>query len=163
VLPGISIFDALLVSLSTLGTDGIEYEASDLVSRERPIQNDIPCIIWQSESGIFLLNQNLAYLYRQLQGHLIKFYSPDYPVTPLLPYEFIHVPIKELTQRLYQMSSGAIIYIPTALVRTIVEVQDSHLKARYDFLNNSQTDRPDRTSCNDFSFNAFCIFDNGKP
>ena len=49
VFPGISAFDTLLIDLGIdIAANGIQmYEATDLLIRRRPIQNDVACLIWQ--------------------------------------------------------------------------------------------------------------------
>ena len=49
VFPGVSAFDTLLVDLGMdIADNGIQmYEATDLLLRRRPIQNDVNCVIWQ--------------------------------------------------------------------------------------------------------------------
>src|SRR5258708_9806433 len=47
--PGISSLDTLFVDLGIdVATDGLRmYETTDLLLRRRPLQNDVPCILWQ--------------------------------------------------------------------------------------------------------------------
>src|SRR5712692_4912145 len=49
VFAGISAFDTLLVDLGIdVALDGVQmYEATDVLLRRRPIQNDAACVIWQ--------------------------------------------------------------------------------------------------------------------
>ncbi|HEV2834369.1 MAG TPA: SAM-dependent methyltransferase, partial [Pyrinomonadaceae bacterium] len=50
VLPGVSSLDTLLIDLNLdPGFDGLQvYDATDLVVRGRPLQNDVSCVIMQA-------------------------------------------------------------------------------------------------------------------
>ena len=52
VAVGVSSLDTLLVDLSyDFSSDGLQmYDATDLVLKRRPLQNDVPCVLWQTTS-----------------------------------------------------------------------------------------------------------------
>jgi len=85
VFAGVSSFDTLLVDLGTdIANSGVQmYEATDLLLRRRPVQNDVTCVIWQPTvvgdptcpSGPYGAQQ-----FRPLQDHLLRFYPPDHQV-----------------------------------------------------------------------------------
>jgi precorrin-3B methylase len=92
-LPGISALDALLVDLGIdVGADGLQmYETTDLLVRRRPIQIDVPCVLWQAtivaepnhQAGRRRLEEFL-----RLQDYLLQFYSTEHPVTLILSKTF---------------------------------------------------------------------------
>jgi uncharacterized protein YabN with tetrapyrrole methylase and pyrophosphatase domain len=82
---GISSLDTLLVDLSyDFSADGLQmYDATDLLLRRRPLQNDVGCVLWQTttfadpnyrrgplETGDFM----------ELQNYLLEFYPPGHEV-----------------------------------------------------------------------------------
>jgi uncharacterized protein YabN with tetrapyrrole methylase and pyrophosphatase domain len=85
VFAGVSAFDSLLVDLGTdIANGGIQmYEATDLLLRQRPIQKDVTCIIWQPTvvgdptcpAGPYAAEQ-----FRPLQDYLLKSYPADHEV-----------------------------------------------------------------------------------
>lgn len=85
VFAGISALDTLLVDLGTdIAGSGIQmYEATDLLLRRRPLQNDVACVIWQPTvagdptcpSGPYTAGQ-----FQPLQGYLLRFYPGDHEV-----------------------------------------------------------------------------------
>ncbi len=83
VFPGISAFDTLLVDLGTdIAANGIQmYEATDLLIRHRPIQNDVACVIWQPTVAGDPTCPSKPYPAEQfepLQEYLLGFYSVDH-------------------------------------------------------------------------------------
>jgi uncharacterized protein YabN with tetrapyrrole methylase and pyrophosphatase domain len=86
VFPGVSSFDTLLVDIGTdIAHHGIQmYEATDLLLRHRPLQNDVACVIWQPtvvgdpthHEGTYTAEQ-----FAPLERYLLRFYPADHPVT----------------------------------------------------------------------------------
>jgi uncharacterized protein YabN with tetrapyrrole methylase and pyrophosphatase domain len=88
-LPGISSLDTLFVDLGfDAATDGIQmYETTDLLLRRRPIQNDVPCILWQVDAiaqPTYETARRSAEQFLPLQSYLLEFYPPDHSVTLVL-------------------------------------------------------------------------------
>ena len=82
VFPGISSFDTLLVDLGTdIAFNGVQmYEATDLLLRRRPIQNDVTCIIWQPTifgDPTYPTEPYTAEQFKPLQEYLLRFYPAD--------------------------------------------------------------------------------------
>jgi uncharacterized protein YabN with tetrapyrrole methylase and pyrophosphatase domain len=85
VFAGVSAFDSLLVDLGTdIANSGIQmYEATDLLLRQRPIQSDVTCVIWQPTvvgdptcpAGPYTAEQ-----FKPLQDYLLRFYPADHQV-----------------------------------------------------------------------------------
>jgi Rps23 Pro-64 3,4-dihydroxylase Tpa1-like proline 4-hydroxylase len=131
VLPGISTLDALLIDLGLdPGFSGLQmYEATDLLLRDRPLQPDVPCILWQVGAVETLLHSTAPSIparFQRLQTHLLNFYPPDHPVTaiytstfPLAPSTVASFPLAEFATRFPQLPQGATVYIPPVGLRDV--------------------------------------------
>jgi uncharacterized protein YabN with tetrapyrrole methylase and pyrophosphatase domain len=85
VFAGVSAFDTLLVDLGIdIAQSGVQmYEATDLLLRQRPIQSDVACVIWQPTvvgdptcpAGPYASQQ-----FEPLQDYLLRFYPSDHQV-----------------------------------------------------------------------------------
>jgi uncharacterized protein YabN with tetrapyrrole methylase and pyrophosphatase domain len=79
--PGISALDALLVDLGIdFAADGMQiYEATDLLLRRRPLQNDVSCVTWQANvvaDATHATDRRGADQFLRLQDYLLEFYPP---------------------------------------------------------------------------------------
>jgi uncharacterized protein YabN with tetrapyrrole methylase and pyrophosphatase domain len=91
--PGISSLDTLFVDLGIdAATDGLQmYETTDLLLRRRPIQNDVPCVLWQVTAiaePTYQTDRRSAEEFLPLQSYLLEFYPPDHQVTLVLSKTF---------------------------------------------------------------------------
>ena len=131
VFPGISAFDTLLVDLGIDVTfEGEQmYEATDLLLRRRPIQNDAACVIWQSTIVADPTYPEAPFdvaHFEPLQDYLMQFYSINHEVSlvvtktyPLLKSIVRRFPIKRLATELRDSPPLATIFIPPAFNRPI--------------------------------------------
>jgi uncharacterized protein YabN with tetrapyrrole methylase and pyrophosphatase domain len=136
VFPGISAFDTLLVDLGVdIADSGIQmYEATDLLLRERPIQCDVACVIWQPTvvgdptcpSGPYGSRQ-----FEPLTNYLLRFYPADHQVKmvttkthPLLRSEVESFRLGDLATTLEGAPGVGTMYIPPLNERP---VEDSDL------------------------------------
>jgi len=132
VLPGISTLDALLIDLGLdPGFYGLQmYEATDLLLRDRPIQPDVPCVLWQVgavETGLHSTAPSIPARFQRLQAHLLKFYPPNHEAAaiytstfPLAPSNMARFPLGEFATRYPQLPQGATVYIPPVQLRDVV-------------------------------------------
>ena len=93
VFPGISSFDTLLVDIGTdIAFDGIQmYEATDLLLRRRPIQNDVTCVIWQATivgDPTYPEGSGQGRAVQAAVEHLRSFYPADHEVTLVMTKTF---------------------------------------------------------------------------
>jgi precorrin-6B methylase 1 len=131
VFPGISSFDTLLVDLGIdVAFDGIQmYEATDVLLRRRPIQNDVMCLIWQATivgdptypDKPFEVQQ-----YRPLQDYLLRFYPSSHEVTlvmtktfPLLRSNIQRFRLDKLAVELQRAPQVGTLFIPPTRSRPI--------------------------------------------
>jgi precorrin-2 methylase len=141
VVPGISAMDCLFADL---GIDPVVsgmqmYEATDLLLRRRPLQPDVPALIWQVgnlESRLHTSRRSRPERFFGFRDHLFQFYPRDHVVTiyfaaphPLVPTVKIPSTIAELPERAGDLHAGVTVYVPPAFDRPVV---DSELLARVD-------------------------------
>jgi Tetrapyrrole (Corrin/Porphyrin) Methylases len=85
VVAGVSSFDTLLIDLNyDFSADGVQmYDATDLVLKQRPLQNDVPCVLWQTTSfadSSYRRDGVSANALLILQRYLLQFYPPEHEV-----------------------------------------------------------------------------------
>ena len=136
VFAGVSAFDTLLVDLGTdIANSGIQmYEATDLLLRQRPIQSDVTCVIWQPTvvgdptcpAGPYASQQ-----FEPLQDYLLRFYPPDHQVKlvtskthPLVRSTVQSLNVGDLAIALEGAPGVGTLYIPVLTERPI---EDSEL------------------------------------
>ena len=86
IIPGISSLDTMFVDLDLdPGLNGFQmYEATDLIARDRPLQIDVPAMIWQVGvvgTGLYTDRQSNPERFQPLLKHLLKFYGSDHVVS----------------------------------------------------------------------------------
>jgi uncharacterized protein YabN with tetrapyrrole methylase and pyrophosphatase domain len=109
ILPGISSLDTLFVDLGIdAATDGLQmYETTDLLLRRRPIQQDVPCILWQVDAiaqPTFETTRRAADQFLPLQTYLLQFYPPEHSVILVLSKTF---PLQESIVKTYKLENLA--------------------------------------------------------
>lgn len=131
VFAGISALDTMLVDLGRdIATSGIQmYEATDLLLRRRPLQNDVDCIIWQPTvvgdptcpSGPYAAAQ-----FEPLQNYLSDFYPSDHQVTlvtsknhPLMRSRVTLIRLDDLSRTLEGEPGVGTLYIPAVAERPV--------------------------------------------
>jgi uncharacterized protein YabN with tetrapyrrole methylase and pyrophosphatase domain len=133
VFAGVSAFDTLLVDLGTdIAMNGIQmYEATDLLLRERPIQSDVTCVVWQPTvvgdptcpDGPADSSQ-----FQPLQDHLLRYYPADHQAKlvttrnhPLLPSTVRTLRLGELAEALAGVPGVGTLYIPALAERPVTD------------------------------------------
>jgi uncharacterized protein YabN with tetrapyrrole methylase and pyrophosphatase domain len=111
VVVGVSSLDTLLVDLSyDFSADGLQmYDATDLVLKQRPLQNDVPCVLWQTTSfGVSSYERHgvSADSLIRLQRYLLKFYPPEHEV--LVVFSRTHPALRSIIEpyRLADLAEG---------------------------------------------------------
>jgi hypothetical protein len=133
VLPGISTLDALMIDVGLdPGVSGLQmYEATDILLRDRPLQPDVPLILWQVGAVETFLHSTAASVparFERLQQHLLRFYPVEHvahsvftSTFPLAPSVVDSFPLGELATRFPAGAPGATLYIPPTELRQIVD------------------------------------------
>ena len=131
VLPGISAFDAILADLRLDPVvSGVQmYEATDLLLRRRPLQSDIPAILWQIgpiETCLHSTAASRPERFARLIRHLCLFYPPHHEVVaifcsvhPVLPATLLRFPLQEMGQYAEPLHAGFSLYLPAVTSRAI--------------------------------------------
>ena len=135
VFPGISSFDTLLVDLGTdIAFNGMQmYEATDLLLRKRPIQNDVTCVIWQATivgDPTYPENRPKEAEFKPLEEHLLRFYPADHEITlvmtktfPLLRSVVQRFPLRSLARELARAPQVGTLYIKAVDTRPIEDAE----------------------------------------
>lgn len=153
VLSGISSVDTLLSDLGVdPGFDGLQlYEATDLVIRRRPLQNDVPAVIVQAPIVLDAYNrpggpdiENLEIL----QRYLLDFYPAGHTVLnvlskthPLLEPLIQQIPLRRLAETLSKGSNVGTLFVPPVGHR---EVADAELAERMRLYEDGDAEKPAR-------------------
>ncbi|MGY3677074.1 SAM-dependent methyltransferase [Streptomyces sp. TE33382] len=131
VFAGVSAFDTLLVDLGTdIANGGIQmYEATDLLLRQRPIQSDVTCVIWQPTvvgdptcpTGPYASRQ-----FEPLRDYLLRFYPHDHEVKlvtsknhPLIRSSVVSLKVSDLATELAGVPGVGTLYVPALTDRAI--------------------------------------------
>ncbi len=143
ILPGISSLDTMFLDLGLdPGLEGLQlYEATDLLVRERPLQPDVPCLLWQVGavgSSLYSRSPNQPARFEELQRYLLRYYPAEHEVRavhssghPLVPSEIVDFPLSELPDGLCRASPVATLYLPPTGQRP---VRNAHLSGRLESL-----------------------------
>jgi uncharacterized protein YabN with tetrapyrrole methylase and pyrophosphatase domain len=133
--PGISTLDTLLVDLGIdISTNGLQmFEATDLLLCRRPIQNDVPCVLWQTNivaQATHQTDRRSVEHFLRLQRYLLEFYPPEHPVRLIISKTF---PLLRSVAETYQVGTLAAdlergiqagtLYIPPVKRREVQDLQ----------------------------------------
>lgn len=131
VLPGISALDTIILDLGLdPGVRGLQmYEATDAIARARPLQPDVPCLLWQVgalESAFYSARPGNAQRFARLQRYLLQTYPADHPVTmvlssgyPLLDPVRETFVVGELAEHLARGGQAGTLYLPPVTDRPV--------------------------------------------
>jgi uncharacterized protein YabN with tetrapyrrole methylase and pyrophosphatase domain len=135
VLPGISAMDCLFVDLALdPALEGLQmYEATDLLLRERPLQPDVPCLLWQVgavETRLYTEARSRPERFTRIKNYLLRFYPPDHKVIAVYsathPFARSHLTafalndIETVHEKLHQ---SVTLYVPSVTARPIANQQ----------------------------------------
>jgi precorrin-6B methylase 1 len=135
VFPGISSFDTLLVDLGIdIAFNGVQmYEATDLLLRRRPIQNDVTCIIWQPTifgDPTYPTEPFRAEQFLPLQEYLLQFYPADHEASlvmtktfPLTRSVVTHLRLGDLAAELERGPYVGTLHIPALAQRPVEDTE----------------------------------------
>lgn len=140
-LPGISSLDCLLAELwLDPCVHGLQmYECTDLLLRRRPLQPDVPLLLWQIgnvETRLHTTRRSLPSRFDRLRALLLETYPADHPVTvyfarphPLMPSTVRTVRLDALGQDPDLLHAGVTLLLPPVAPRP---VHDPELLAQVD-------------------------------
>jgi len=131
VQPGISAMDCLCADLMIDPTvSGMQmYEATDLLLRRRPLQPDVPAMIWQVgcvESRLHTMRVSKPVRFDRLRDHLLRYYPPMHEVTaafssphPLMSSTMHRFALGALCEQARLLHAGFSLLIPAIAERPI--------------------------------------------
>ncbi|MDJ0907996.1 MAG: SAM-dependent methyltransferase [Woeseiaceae bacterium] len=131
VAPGVSAFDSIVAELGIdPSIEGLQmYEATDLLLRRRPLQPDVPALIWQIgnlESRLHTMRVSRPERFERFFSYLGQFYAEDHPVIaiytsphPLMPAQVLRFPLGELPEHAAAIHAGFSLYVPASVHRPI--------------------------------------------
>ena len=131
VSPGVSAFDSIVAELGIdPSIEGLQmYEATDLLLRRRPLQPDVPALIWQIgnlESRLHTMRVSRPERFERFVNYLGQFYTDDQPVIaiytsphPLMPAQVLRFSLSELPQHAAELHAGFSLYVPASVQRPI--------------------------------------------
>ncbi len=141
VSPGVSAFDSIVAELRIdPSIEGLQmYEATDLLLRKRPLQPDVPALIWQIgnlESRLHTMRVSRPARFERFVDYLSGFYPDDHPLIaiytsphPLMPAQVLRFPLRELPEHAAEIHAGFSLFVPAAFQRAI---RDPELLANLD-------------------------------
>lgn len=135
VLPGISALDSLSADLRfDPVANGLQmFEATDMLLRRRPIQTDLPLILWQVgnvESCLHTARPSRPERFERLEAYLRTFYPAEHSATavfssqhPLAPAAIETFAIGAFQAAAPHLHAGVTVFIPALGQRPIVDAE----------------------------------------
>lgn len=133
VLPAVSALDTILVDLNLdPAMQGLQmYEATELLVRRRPLQPDVPCLIWQVgavETSLYTEYESAPGRFTRILGYLLQYYPAEHEVVavyssthPLLESRLDPFPLGEIEQHASGLHQGLTLYLPPVERRPILD------------------------------------------
>ncbi len=131
VLPGVSAMDCLFAELMVDPcVGGLQMvEATDLLLRRRPLQPDVPALIWQIgcvETSLHTARISKPERFERLRAHLLRFYPAEHQATavystphPLMPSTIHRFALADLGAHAHLLHAGFTLFLPAVHERPI--------------------------------------------
>ena len=133
-LPAVSALDCLFTDLNLNPADaGLQmYDANQLLLKRRPLQPDVPCLIWQPrivESTYYTRAWSRPQRFRRLRDYLLGFYPKDHHVVVALSAtttrhtapRLKRIALGRLEQAHRALDLGATLFIPATHDRPVAD------------------------------------------
>lgn len=146
-LPAVSAMDCLFAELMLDPClTGLQmFEATDLLLRQRPLQADVPALIWQVgalETRLHTLRPSVPERFARFQRYLLQFYPAAHQVVayyatphPLMKSQRLTFPIEAMGRFAEQLHVGFTLFIPPTGSRPIADLDLLNKLDRPDHLN----------------------------
>lgn len=133
VLAGISALDTMIIDLDfDPAINGLQmYEATDVLVRQRPLQPDVPCLLWQVgavETVLYSNADNKSERFFRIKDYLLRYYPPDHEVVavysthhPLFEPSTIRFILSDMEKLHDELHQGLTLYIPPVRKRPVVD------------------------------------------
>jgi uncharacterized protein YabN with tetrapyrrole methylase and pyrophosphatase domain len=134
VQPGVSSLDTMFIDLNVdPAVDGLQmYEATDLLVRQRPLQPDVPCLLWQVgsvESALYSTAESQPERFYRIRDYLLRFYPAEHEVTavfsahhPLLEPSTVTFALGEMESHSEDLHQGLTLYLPPVSYREVADL-----------------------------------------
>lgn len=130
IIPGISAMDCLFVDLKLDPSHGLQvYEATDLVLRRRPLQRDVPCLIWQIgalESPFYSAARSKPERFSRFKDHLLQYYPAEHKAVAIfsstrsgVESNRLAFTVGEVGSQSSRIHQGMTLYIPPVETRSV--------------------------------------------
>jgi hypothetical protein len=131
LLPGVSAIDTILADLRLDPVvHGIQmYEATDMLLRRRPLQPEVPAILWQIgplETCLHSMAVSRPERFSRFVAHLLQFYPPRHEVVaiycsphPLLDPSILRFALEDMGEHAREIHTGFTLYVPPVASRPI--------------------------------------------
>ena len=142
VQPGISALDCILVDLNVdPASEGLQqYEATDMLLRERPLQPDVPSVIWQIGTVGLATFRGFGSIpaegYAELVAYLLRFYPSTHEVavvrtatSPLGRSRILRTTVGNISSLASDITSADTMFIPAVERRAITNTRLSEQMA----------------------------------
>ena len=135
VQPGISALDTMFIDLDVdPAMDGLQmFEATDVLIKQRPLQNDVPCLLWQVgavETALYSTAVSSRQRFHRIRDYLLRFYPADHEVTavystnhPLMNSTSVTFELGEMDAQNERLHQGLTLYIPPVAERSIADTE----------------------------------------
>ncbi|MEQ8971144.1 MAG: hypothetical protein RIE73_12205 [Coleofasciculus sp. C1-SOL-03] len=107
------------------------YEATDLLLRQRPLQSDVPCLLWQIgtvESRLYSESASKPERFARIKHYLLKFYPPEHKLVavysstyPLVQSALTVFSLNDIESYAEFLHQGVTVYIPPVENRPIAD------------------------------------------
>jgi uncharacterized protein YabN with tetrapyrrole methylase and pyrophosphatase domain len=132
ILPGISAMDCLFIDLKLDPAGGLQiYEATDILLRQRPLQPDVACLIWQIgavETQLYSMATSKPERFKRIKNYLLKYYPLEHKVIavysssfPLVPSLLTEFALRDFEAYSQEIHPGATLYIPPLRPPSLVD------------------------------------------
>ncbi len=133
ILPGISAIDTVLADLGIDPVvDGIQmFEASDVLLRRRPLQADVPALLWQIgpiETALHSDRISRPERFDRFVAHLLRYYPRGHEAAavysaphPLVPAHLLRFPLEHMGDYADELHHGFTLYVPPAFRRPVLD------------------------------------------
>lgn len=109
------------------------YEATDLLLRRRPLQPDVPSLIWQIgnvETRLHSTRISRPQRFERLCTHLLQFYPANQELIafyssphPLMRSTKLRIALRDLTEQAHKLHAGYTLLIPPVHERSIEDLE----------------------------------------
>jgi precorrin-3B methylase len=133
VLPGISAIDTVFADLAIDPVvSGMQmFEATDVLLRRRPLQSDVPALLWQIgplETALHSEAVSRPERFDRFVAHLLHYYPAGHAVAavysaphPLMQPRILHFALGAMCEYAADLHHGFTLYVPAARPRPVLD------------------------------------------